>query len=77
MLDFFFNLIEKIGIDYSLVSSRVGLFFEPVDFGYLFVVFVQNLLDIVLHLFNFLLVTATHEFILGPLSCLYLAHFTF
>ncbi len=77
VLDFFFNFVKEVRINNSLISCSVGLLFQPVNFGYFLVVLMQNLFDVILHLFDLFLVAAAHELIFGALRCLKLAHLTF
>jgi hypothetical protein len=61
VLDFLLDFVEEVGVDDPFIPSSIGLLLEKVDFGDFFIVLMQNLLDIVLHLFNLLLNTASHE----------------
>ena len=77
MLDFLLYFIKQIGVNNSLISCRVGLFLEPIYFGDFFVVFVQNLFDVILNFLDLFLITTAHKLIFGSLGCLELTHLTF
>lgn len=52
LFNFLFYFTKKIGKHNPVASSRCSLLFKIIDFGYLFIMLLQNLLNIVLDLVN-------------------------
>jgi hypothetical protein len=74
VFDFFLNFIEKIGVNNSLIPGSIGFLFKTVDFGYLLIVLVQYLLDVVFNFLYLFLEVVRFVLLLVSLYCLHLVH---
>lgn len=74
VFDFSLQLLEKTGIDDSFTSPTVGYLLKLVDLGDFLIVFLQKLVDLVLHLLHLLFSLAPLSLVLLLFCCLVLEH---
>ena len=77
VFDFSLQLLEKTGIDDSFTSPAVGYLLKLVDLGDFLIVFLQKLVDLVLHLLHLLFSLAPLSLVLLLFCCLVLEHLAF